>query len=159
MLRHNTQASNFSEVMKGPLSPLGCLSNCLTKMASDINIVLGFNSRFPPRKQFTACGVLCSYKREGLKKRLDLSFSHRFFSPFIHIHRRSRPPFHGRRDGQANYPMWGRLSHRPPTTPPFCARLFFALTQCFKEENEAAPPLFQTDRTEIDTRWIINAFD
>lgn len=144
--------------MKGPLSPFGCPSNCLTKMASDINSVLGFNSRFPPREQFTACGVLCSNKREGLKRRLDLSFSHRFLLPIhlIHIHRRSHPPFHGRRDRQANYPMWGRLSHTALLQPRHSAWDFFSLTQCFKEENEAAPPPFWTDRTEINMGWMDN---
>lgn len=75
--------------MKGPLSLHGCPSNCLTKMASDINTALRnktFYSHSACTWEKAACFVLTSAKTRGEAFALLLSFISSIFisGPILH---------------------------------------------------------------------------
>lgn len=143
--------------MKGPLSLPGCPSNCLNKMASDINIAPQINIilAFCCTWQKAACFVLSSTKSSRR------SFSHCFFhsSHPYSSQVSSSIPWQTSRERRANQPMWGRHSQRPPKSSPSCMRFFFSLTQCIKEQTEPAPPSFWSDCMVINRQraaWTIN---
>ncbi len=140
--------------MKGPLSLRGCPSNCLTKMASDINIALGIKhtTRFLPH--VSESSMLCSNKREGLRR----SFHIASFIHLIHIHLRSRPPFHGRwaergeRIIQCEAAFYKALPN--PHHPAW--DFFFLWRSALKKKTKQRPLRDCTVINRQSVAWIIN---
>lgn len=139
--------------MKGPLSLHGCPSNCLTKMASDINIVntiLAFCCTW----EKAACFVLTSAKAQRKAFALLLSFISSIFISGPVLHSTADKPREASKSSNVGLPF---------TTPSqilaILHEIFFSLTQCIKEKTEAAPPSFWSDGTVINrlrVAWIIN---